>query len=102
MYSLGNFLSSQSTDERLTGMVVTMDIKKPVHVEEGRKIRIDKPHVLLTYNYHTPKGSYYTIYPYHELNEHILPSYRALYNKHKDLLTEHFPTLEIAPLALPN
>jgi hypothetical protein len=102
IYSLGNFLSSQSTDERLTGMVVTMDIKKAAHIEKGSRIRIDKPHVLLTYNYHAPKGSYYTIYPYHELDERILPSYRAVYNTHKDLLLEHFPTLEIDPLALPN
>jgi 2',3'-cyclic-nucleotide 2'-phosphodiesterase (5'-nucleotidase family) len=99
VYSLGNFLSSQSTADRLTGMIFTVEIEKVKDEARPTAITIHKPRVLLTYNYHSPQCAYYTIYPYAALDDTIVPGCRELYDKYKSLLVARYPGIEVYSLS---
>lgn len=87
IYSLGNFISAQRGVERLTGLMVSVNIEKTI-IETNTKINISNPTAELIYTYSkgNPRSSF-KVYPYTKLNEKILPNYKEYYNKFMNIIT---------------
>lgn len=86
VYSLGNFLSAQREMERLTGLMVSLNIRKS---GETREVTLEDIEAELTYNYSNyGKGwrSNFKVYPYTKLTESILPNHEMYYNKYMDIV----------------
>lgn len=88
IYSLGNFLSAQVGIDRLTGLMVSLDIIKTT--ENGvSNISFSNIKADLTYTYSIKPNGYRTnfkVYPYHKLNNSILPNYEMYYNKYMNIV----------------
>lgn len=87
IYSLGNFISDQVGVERLTGLMVSVDIKKTVE-KDNTTISLENQAAELIYTYSNsyPQKRDFKVYPYSELNDNLLPGYRDYYNKYKDIV----------------
>ena len=81
IYSLGNFISAQRGAEKLTGLMVSVDIEKNISGEKPL-ITISDPKAELIYTYSTynPRTNY-RVYPYTKLTEKLFPNYKEYYNK---------------------
>lgn len=99
IYSLGNFISDQIGIERLTGLMVSLNIKKTVY-KGDTTVKIESPKAELLY---TKSNSYgkrnFKVYPYSQLNNTILPNYKSYYEKYKSVITSKYPDLEVAALS---
>lgn len=85
IYSLGNFISAQRGIEKLTGLMVSVDVIK----EGNNKISLENVQADLTYTYsdYTSKGrTNFKVYPYSKLNEDLLNNYETYYNKYMDIV----------------
>lgn len=87
IYSLGNFISAQRGVERLTGLMVSVNIEKTV-IQTQTSINISNPTAELIYTYSSgnPRKNF-KVYPYTKLNEKILPNYKKYYNKFMNIVT---------------
>ena len=87
IYSLGNFISDQVGVECLTGLMVSVDIKKTVE-KDNTTISLENQAAELIYTYSNsyPQKRDFKVYPYSELNDNLLPGYRDYYNKYKDIV----------------
>ena len=87
IYSLGNFISDQDGVECLTGLMVSVDIKKTVE-KDNTTISLENQAAELIYTYSNsyPQKRDFKVYPYSELNDNLLPGYRDYYNKYKDIV----------------
>ena len=96
IYSLGNFISDQEGIERLTGLMMSVDIKKSV--ESGiTTISLDNLKADLVYTY-SKYGRGFKVYPYSELNNVILPDYREYYEKYKGVVMSKCNNIEFVQL----
>lgn len=96
IYSLGNFISDQEGIERLTGLMMSVDIKKSV--ESGiTTISLDNLKSDLVYTY-SKYGRGFKVYPYSELNNVILPDYREYYEKYKGVVMSKCNNIEFVQL----
>lgn len=93
IYSLGNLISDQEGNERLTGLMMTLKIKKKVDVDDSVTITIEEPKAELTYT----KSGYcknFKVYPYSQLNNSILSGYETLRNKYQGVVSQRYPELQ--------
>lgn len=90
-YSLGNFLSSQNTTDRLTGALASLNIEK----KEDKIVFSDIKINLIYTKYNTYKPYNFKIYPYTELDASILSTYRTYYEKYKEITTSYDNTVEV-------
>lgn len=93
IYSLGNLISDQEGNERLTGLMMTVDIKKKVDVDGTVTVTIENPKAELTYT----KSNYsknFKVYPYSQLNTSILSNYESLRNKYQGVVSQRYPELK--------
>lgn len=93
-YSLGNFVSSQDTSDKLTGALAGLKIKK-----ENDKITFSDININLIYT--SFKRSYpynFKLYPYQMLDSSILVNYNSYYEKYKTILTKEEPTVKVVAL----
>lgn len=91
VYSLGNFLSAQVGIDRLTGLMVSLDIVKTTENGES-SISFSNIKADLTYTYSIKPNGYRTdfkVYPYHKLNNSILPDYEMYYNKYMNIVLKN-------------
>ena len=89
VYSLGNFLSAQRGIERLTGLMVSLDIIKD---KDTNEISLENIQAELTYTYSdNEKGGRgnFKVYPYTKLTEEILPNYDTYYQKYMDIVVHN-------------
>ncbi len=87
IYSLGNFISDQIGVERLTGLMVSVNIHKTVE-KDNTTISLENPEAELIYTYSAtyPRKRNFLVYPYSELNDDILPGYKEYYNTYKNVV----------------
>lgn len=81
IYSLGNFISAQTGIERLTGLMVSLNVNKDL---SDNKINISDIETELLYTYSDNSKNYrknFKVYPYTKLNDNILPNHDLYYNK---------------------
>lgn len=96
IYSLGNFLSAQRGIDKLTGLMVSLDIVKTT-VNSVSTITLENIKAGLTYTYSEYVNGYRTnfkVYPYQNLTESILPNYQMYYNKYLDIVLRSQPDIE--------
>lgn len=89
-YALGNFISAQDTNDKQTGVIVSLNINK----DKDGKITFNDIKADLTYTYF--KGSRnFKVYPYTKLNNSLLNNYETYYNKYKGVLTKYTNIVEV-------
>ena len=87
IYSLGNFVSAQSTVDdyaRRIGLIVNVDIIK-VSDQDKTKIILDDLHTNLVYTFSNGYKNY-KLYPFDKLNENILKDYKTYKNKYNAII----------------
>lgn len=101
IYSLGNFLSGQVGEAKNIGLLASVDIVKTVKGTE-KKIEIKNVGTELIYtdyiSYEMPDGiaaDNYSLYPFSDLNDSILPNYEMIQNKYNAIVTELEPTIQV-------
>ena len=92
IYSLGNFISGQLGIEKLTGLMVAVDINKKIE-NNNTEISIDNLSAELTYTKSDGINNY-RVYPYSSLNNVILPNYMEYYEKYKSVVTERYQNIK--------
>ena len=94
VYSLGNFVSSQIGDDRLSGLMASANIVKRTY--HGKTtIKLEEPTAEFIY---TRKSERFIVYPYSKLNSSIFPSYKTYYNYYKKLMTDANSTVKVKGL----
>ena len=94
IYSLGNFVSSQIGVERLTGLMLSLNIRKE---EYHGKTEISFEDINGTLIY-TDRNNGFIVYPYHMLNNNILNGYKNYYEKYKKIVTAYSDKVTVTPL----
>ena len=93
-YSLGNFVSSQDSSDKLTGALASLKIRKI-----DNKIVFDNIRVNLIYTSFKRNPPYnFKLYPYQMLDSSILVNYNSYYDKYKTILTSEEQTVEVVSL----
>ena len=95
IYSLGNLISDQEGNERLTGLMMSVKIKKKVDVLDNVTVTVEDPHAELTYtkSYYCGKRNF-KVYPYSQLNNSILSGYESLRNKYQGVVSSRYSELK--------
>ena len=95
IYSLGNFISDQEGNERLTGLMMSLNIKKNVDVNNQVTIKVENPKAELIYtkSYYGGKRNF-KVYSYAQLDDSILRGYSTLYEKYKSVVNSRYPELQ--------
>ena len=104
IYSLGNFISAQSTNSDYNTMVELMTTIDIVKETKGSKstIKLENLNNELLYNYYTKgSGKWYNfkVVPFSEMNTNYNPDYKRLYDKYSKvvkLYDENIPVKEAA------
>ena len=94
IYSLGNFISSQIGVERLTGLMLSLNIKKEEY--HGKTI-ISFEDIEGTLIY-TDRNNGYIVYPYDMLTDNILNNYETYYEKYKKVVTAYSDQVTVKSL----
>ncbi len=96
IYSLGNVISAQIGNERLTGLMMALTIKKYVDENDNVTISIEEPKAELIYTkyYTNPYCNNFKVYTYPQLNDSILPNHANLYEKYKAIVNSRCPELQ--------
>ena len=86
VYSLGNVISAQRGIEKLTGLMVSLDVIKDFETSEISFSNIEAE-LLYTYSSYS-KGyrSNFKVYPYTKLTDSILSNHEMYYNKYMDIV----------------
>ena len=88
VYSLGNFVSSQNGSNNLTGLMLSISLKKVKGKNGKEKVSIKNPTARLIYTFYREgsKGRYdYMVYPYDQLDNSILDNYEYYYEKYMNI-----------------
>ncbi len=95
IYSLGNLISDQEGNERLTGLMMSVDIKKKVDIDDKVTVTVENPRAELTYtkSYYGGKRNF-KVYPYSQLNTGILSNFEALRDKYQGVVSQWYPELQ--------
>lgn len=95
IYSLGNFISDQEGNERLTGLMMSLRIRKFVEVNGETTVTIENPKADLIYTKSSYSGKRnFKVYPYPQLNDSILKGYESLSEKYKNIVGSCCPELQ--------
>ena len=95
IYSLGNLISDQEGNEKLTGLMMELTIRKHIDVDGKSTISIEHPKAELTYtkSYYGGKRNF-KVYPYSKLDSSILSNYQEMQNKYFGIVKSRYPELE--------
>ena len=96
IYSLGNFISGQIGVDKLTGLMMEVTIRKEVDRRGNTTISIVNPKADLIYTrYNTNSNNWnFKVFPYLQLNDNILPSYKSHYERYKSIVSSRYPELQ--------
>lgn len=86
VYSLGNFISAQRGIEKLTGLMVSLNVEKDLKNNTISFNNIEAE-LLYTYsNYNKGFRSNFKVYPYTKLTDSILSNHEMYYNKYMNIV----------------
>ena len=102
IYSLGNFISAQSTNNDYNTMVELMTSVDIIKEEKNGEvtIKLDNLNNELLYNYYH-KGSRWTnfkVIPFSQMNTSYNSDYQRLYNKYSEVVKMYDKNIEVNPL----
>ena len=97
IYSLGNFVSSQTNTDQLIGGFVDVDIKKTVY---HGKTTIELSNVGADLLYTNKNWSYgrFVVYPFSKMSNSILSNYKNVYKQYTKYLTAYSKDVQIRGL----
>jgi len=95
IYSLGNFISDQVGIDRLSGLMIGLDIKKVVENKVSTVSLENVKASLLYTKSNLGRSRDFRVYPYSQLNSVLLPNYKQYYEKYKGILTSRWNGLQI-------
>ena len=102
IYSLGNFLSAQRTNEQLSGLLLSVNVNKTINnMTNMKKVEIKNPTAEFIYTYSNHSNGYrngFKLYPYKMLNENIFKDYKMMYNTLKKRVTSLEPSVKVVEL----
>ena len=103
IYSLGNIISAQKTDEQLSGLLMSVTVNKVVDKStDTTTVTVDDPtaQFIYTYSKRASNGGRYDfkLYPYSMLNKNLFPNYLTMYNKLKTRMTSLDPNIKVIGL----
>lgn len=103
IYSLGNFISGQLDNDKLTGLMVSLKVNKTV--EDGKTtMNLSDLEANLIYTYYegaknmTSVHKNHKVIPYSKLTTKFFPDYVSYYSKYKSILTSIDATIPVASL----
>lgn len=87
MYSLGNFISGQIGENRRVGVMIGMEIVK-IRNKQNDSCRIEKRVIEtpLIYTSYNGKREDFCLYPFSQLTDSILPNFKIIEAKYKDII----------------
>ncbi len=86
VYSLGNVISAQRGIEKLTGLMVSLNVEKDLTTKKISFNNI-QAELLYTYSRYIGNGrSDFKVYPYTKLTDSILSNYEMYYNKYMNIV----------------
>lgn len=96
IYSLGNFISGQIGVDKLTGLMMEVTIRKEVDTRGNSTVSIVNPKADLIYTRYNMNSSNWNfkVFPYSQLNDNILPSYKSYYEKYKAVVSSRYSELQ--------
>ena len=102
IYSLGNFISAQSTNNDYNTMVELMTSVDIIKEEKNGEvtIKLDNLNNELLYNYYQ-KGNRWTnfkVIPFSQMNASYNSDYQRLYNKYSEVVKMYDKNIEVNPL----
>ena len=92
IYSLGNYISDQIGNEKLTGLMMELTINKITDLDGNSKVSVVDPKAELIYTKST-NGKNFKVYPYPKLNNTLLPNYMNYYNEYKEVVSKRYSEL---------
>ena len=102
IYSLGNFISAQSTNNDYNTMVELMSFVDIIKETKGGKssIRIENLNNELLYNYYKTGGKWYNfkVIPFTKMNESYNSDYRRLYDKYSAVVKKYDESIKVNPI----
>ena len=94
IYSLGNFVSDQIGNERLTGLMMEITLNKYVDKDGNISNTLINPKAELIYTKSdNSRKRNFKVYPYSKLNDFLLPGYLDLEKKYKSIVSVNCPDL---------
>lgn len=103
IYSLGNFISAQTTSNdynTIVELMTSVDVVKTTKNGQS-EIKLENLNNELLYNYYK-KGSRWTdfkVIPFSQMNESYNPDYKRLYEKYSGVVRMYNPDININPCA---
>ena len=103
IYSLGNFISAQTTSNdynTIVELMTSVDVVKTTKNGQS-EIKLENLNNELLYNYYK-KGSSWTdfkVIPFSQMNESYNPDYKRLYEKYSGVVRMYNPDININPCA---
>lgn len=103
IYSLGNFISAQSTNNDYNTMVELMTMVDVVKTTKGGKseIKLENLNNELLYNYYKADSRWYDfkVIPFSQMNESYNSDYKRLYEKYSQVVRMYNSDIPIEPLS---
>lgn len=101
IYSTGNFVSAQYTDDQLSGLVMTAEVNLEKNNETGeKKLSVDKAEAQFVYtDKKAVSGIKYQLYPYEQLTTQIMPNYISKYEELKTRMQSLDTRIGVKPLS---
>lgn len=99
IYSLGNFISAQSSDSyynKKIGLMTSIDIVKTVKNNQTT-IKLENLDNELLYTHYSSKEGYKVI-PFSQMNSSYNKNYKELYNRYKNVVKMYDETISVKPL----
>ena len=98
IYSLGNFISAQSTVDdynTMTELMTSVDV-----VKEKNKIKIENLNNELLYNFYEKGSTWHNfkVIPFSNMNENYNPEYRRLYDKYSSVVKMYDSSINVNPI----
>lgn len=87
-FSLGNLISGQRGTNKRIGMLGAVEIQKLKSAESKRKVRVLNPKAELIYTYYNARFRDFKLMWFSELNNSILPDYKAIYKQYVDIIKQ--------------
>ena len=98
IYSLGNFISAQRTDDQLSGLLMTVKVRKVFDIEkQDFVVKIEEPEARFTYTYRKNVQNY-KVYPYGLVTTDLFPNKYNMYEILKKRVTSMDSRIKVKPI----
>ena len=100
IYSLGNFISAQSTNNDYNTMIELMSSVDIIKQTKNGKIKIENLNNELLYNYYEKGSTWHNfkVIPFTQMNENYNQDYKRLYDKYSSVVKMYDQNIKVNPI----